>query len=409
MTSFTAAVALFACGGHLAANPQDDASTKDVSADGTVLDAAKPIAAPWPMVAHDARRTSRSSVKGPRVAHIRWRYPMTNSGSSPAVAADGTIFVTNQSSPGTLLAIHSDGTLAWSLPGVGPYASPMIGADGTIYLDGSSSYDPNQLKWPGDILVAVDPVTHQRKWAYADYAGVDYSDNALTPGQDGIVFGVRSGIYGIHPDGSLAFHLGRNRQGPDNGDTATPRLAVSGGLVIGGIGNDKNEAGTFALTADGAAAWTLDGSREGLVATDGTFFGITRGGLDAISPTGVLLWHLTLAPRSPPIEGPTGTIYMRTETEIVSIDPKSSATQTVVGALPVKQQGLYPLVIDSEGVIYYVDKTRVTAIGAKGNPIFYVDLSDGDGGTDYVDTTSLALSEGVLYVAAYQHLIAIGL
>jgi hypothetical protein len=100
---------------------------------------------------------------------------------------------------------------------------------------------------------------------------------------------------------------------------------------------------------------------------------------------------------------------MRTETEIVSIDPKSSATQTVVGALPVKQQGLYPLVIDSEGVIYYVDKTRVTAIGAKGNPIFYVDLSDGDGGTDYVDTTSLALSEGVLYVAAYQHLIAIGL
>ena len=49
---------------------------------------------PWPMFGHDVRHTGVSSVLGPSDPVVKWRF-LTGSFvySSPAIAADGTIYV----------------------------------------------------------------------------------------------------------------------------------------------------------------------------------------------------------------------------------------------------------------------------------------------------------------------------
>ena len=53
--------------------------------------------------------------------------------SSPAIGADGTIYV--GSYDGKLYALNPDGTQKWAFTtGDAVYSSPAIGADGTIYV-----------------------------------------------------------------------------------------------------------------------------------------------------------------------------------------------------------------------------------------------------------------------------------
>ena len=74
--------------------------------------------------------------------------------SSPAIGADGTIYV--GSGDDNLYAVNPDGTQKWAFP-TGNYieSSPAIGADGTIYV---GSDDDN--------LYAINPDGTQ-KWAFA--------------------------------------------------------------------------------------------------------------------------------------------------------------------------------------------------------------------------------------------------
>lgn len=378
-----------------------DARTIDSACDGGV--------ARWSMTGHDARRTSRSTVKGPRTNHVRWTYPMVNFGSSPAIAADGTVYVTTQGGPGTLLALNSNGTLLWSVPNVGSYASPTIAPDGTIYLDGYGAYDPNQFNFPADIMVAVD-AKGTRKWAYGDYSRISKSDNAPTPGLGDLMLASAQGIYGIHPDGSVAFHLGKSGGGGKaNGDNGTSRVAISAGVAYAGIGDlDSAEGGTFAIVADGSTVWKMAGVREGLIANDGTFYSTGGAGVDAISPAGAVLWHLDLDVRTPLAEGPSGTLYLRTGDGIVSIDPKAPKAKLVYALASPSMGNQSPLVIDAEGYVFFYAYPQVIVLDPLGVVAFTVDLS-ADGSVTQVDYAALALGDCVLYVPAFEHLVAIGL
>lgn len=92
---------------------------------------------------------------------LRWTY---NTGgaiySSAAIAPSGDVYVA--STDGTLYALDRDGAELWQFttdgPGVLPagsiFASPAIGADGTVYIAGL--YDPN--------LYALDPADGSVKW-----------------------------------------------------------------------------------------------------------------------------------------------------------------------------------------------------------------------------------------------------
>ena len=74
--------------------------------------------------------------------------------SSPAIAANGTIYIGSEDY--NLYAVNPDGSQQWAFPtGNLIDSSPAIGADGTIYV---GSYDGN--------LYAVNPDGTQ-KWAFA--------------------------------------------------------------------------------------------------------------------------------------------------------------------------------------------------------------------------------------------------
>lgn len=371
----------------------------------------------WPMAAHDPRRTARSDGNGPRTNHIRWRYPTVNFGSSPAVSSDGTVYFTEQGGPGALAALRPDGTRKWSLPGVGPYASPSIGADGTVYVEGDGVYDPNQFKFPADILIAVDP-NGMRKWSVPDFARINMTDAPPVPGPGGVMFVARQGVYGVLPNGTEVFHLGKSGGGPSqpNGDSASRRIAIGAGVAIASIGNlDTAEAGTFAITTDGSTTWTLPGSYEGLVGADGNFYGLGPTGVDAISPAGVALWHFDLVARTTLAEGPTGDLFLRTRDGVVRINPKTHVPQLVYPLHDDSMAWPSTLVMDASGYLYFYFQgskgPEVIVLDPSGALAFTIDLSDPDGGTfgDYIDATSLALGDCVLYVGAFTHLVAVGL
>jgi outer membrane protein assembly factor BamB len=92
----------------------------------------------------------------------RWTHPIGSPiYSSPAVSEDGNgIYVCSQA--GVLHALRTDGSELWSFEMDGPaelpsatFASPAVGADGTIYIAGL--YDPN--------LYALEPNNGSVKWS----------------------------------------------------------------------------------------------------------------------------------------------------------------------------------------------------------------------------------------------------
>jgi len=93
-------------------------------------------AAPWPMFHHDLQHTGLSPVDtSANPGTQKWAFA-TGSGvfSSPAIGADGTIYVGSYDF--NLYAINPDGTQKWAFPtgGMPVASSPAIGADGTIYV-----------------------------------------------------------------------------------------------------------------------------------------------------------------------------------------------------------------------------------------------------------------------------------
>ena len=94
------------------------------------------------MFRHDVQHTGRSPVNGPSTPTVRWRYQTGEEYSSPAIGADGTIYIGSYDH--SVYALTPAGTLKWryltddiidpsgSNGAGGP--SPAIGADGTIYV-----------------------------------------------------------------------------------------------------------------------------------------------------------------------------------------------------------------------------------------------------------------------------------
>lgn len=114
--------------------------------------------------------TRQSRFSGSEAFDMKWSFKTEGSvRSSPAIAADGTIYV--GSDDGHLYALTANGEQKWKFkingtdignPGI--YSSPSIGADGTIYVGGDDSYlyaihPDGTLKWDLKLgsLVRVSP------------------------------------------------------------------------------------------------------------------------------------------------------------------------------------------------------------------------------------------------------------
>ena len=172
----------------------------------------------------------------PETGAIRWSYATGSFiTSSPAIGADGTIYFGAGDS--RLHAVAPNGTGRWKFT-AGDWidSSPAIGADGTIYF---GSYD--------QCVYAVAPDGTER-WRVVTGSGV-FSSPAI--GADGTVY-VGSGdqrLYALSRDGAVRWTYSAN------GDIqSSPTLGADGTLIIG-----ADDGVVRALAADsGAVRWTFD-------------------------------------------------------------------------------------------------------------------------------------------------------
>lgn len=111
-----------------------------------------------------------------RMGKIQWELPIApydayqDFWASPAIAADGTVYVNSQD--GNLYSISSEGSINWALAVGGSFSSPAISADGTIYLGSNNQFyaiNPDgSIKWTvlANGLIYSSPAIGANGWVY---------------------------------------------------------------------------------------------------------------------------------------------------------------------------------------------------------------------------------------------------
>ena len=288
----------------------------------------------WWMFHHDPQHTGRSPFIGPSSPVQKWGIPTEGMiDSSPAIGADGTIYV--GSFDGHLYAFNPDGTQQWAFPTGGViWSSPAIGADGTIYV-GSNDYH----------LYAINPDGTQ-KWTFK-------TGNAITAspaiGINGTIYiGSWDGnFHAINPDGTPLWVF------PTGAVCSTsPALGKDGTIYLWSNEN------LFAITTDGKQEWVISGYNyyhnwaSPAIGGDGSIYiGSLDGNLYAINSDGKQEWAFPTGKSidSTPAIGLDGTIYVgSTDDNLYAINP----TGTRQWLFPTNNSIASSPAIGADGTIY---------------------------------------------------------
>jgi len=339
--------------------------------------------------------------------------------SSPAVAADGTIYfgtgIFMHTDAGSLYALNPEGTEKWKreldlYPTAGLHqgdngCSPTVGADGTIYIQGATS-----------ALYAYDS-QGTRLWKYEAYDNYpNWSDvGQRTPaiGLDGTLYVSADALYALYPDGTRKW-----RFVADWGCRASPAIGPDGTIYVMG-GQDM----LFAVYPDGTQRWmfTLEYDWEMSFASpavdlDGTIYIAAEdndeGFLYAVNPNGTQKWCYTVPGnyrvlRSSPAIAPDGTIYVGT---------KSGGPGTPAQMLAFYPDGTLKWAFDVPQVTQTADDIYCSpTVGADGmiyfgaeNGSLYAVYPDGtlkwsvplQGGNNW--SSPALLNDGTLYIGSHQ-------
>ena len=287
---------------------------------------------------------------------LRWEWKDTAETidrSTPAVAADGTVYVTSDGSPGDLIAIAPGGaSTLWKLTGLNLVGSPTLSSDGTIYLqDGFSRMyavrpTAGTVAWKfsgasGTFAVRGTPalspdgttvyfgggggglyalnLAGQLQWQSA-ITGPNggYIENAPTVGPDGTIYVAAGGSSGntpsdidaFTPAGALKWHV------TASGTFETTPAVTAGGLIVA-----ADDAGRILAVhaADGSPAWSFDApgtygtngfvDSSPAVGADGTVYA-QNGSIFAIKD-GQIVWSAGGASEaSPALDPSNGTLYV---------------------------------------------------------------------------------------------------
>jgi outer membrane protein assembly factor BamB len=153
---------------------------------------------PWPMFRHDLKHTGRTPYTGPPTATVAWTFPATDGiVSSPAIAADGTIyFGAGWSVLGAtdhhLYALHPDGSLKWSYEGgEGFFSSPALGTDNTVYIASIDRY-----------LYALEDIGSSARRKWKTFLSGPFVLSSPAVGADGSIYvgSASFQFYSLHPD-----------------------------------------------------------------------------------------------------------------------------------------------------------------------------------------------------------------
>ncbi len=341
--------------------------------------------APWPSLGRDYRNTRRTILGAPTNGSLRWSY---NAGgrtfASPAVAADGTIYVPTAIG---VDAVNPNGTRRWRwAAGFSvPYSTPAIGADGAIYVIGN----PNDA-----MLIALNP-NGTLRWSL--YLGGTEVRSSPTIGPDGRIY-VTNGqtpggyLYCVNPNGTVAWRLYLDWEA-----NSTPCFGEDGTIYVGSanylnavrpngtilwrfpvfypvrgtiaLANDRLFFGSFdfafrAVSLSGQQLWMVvtDNTIEGgpAVTDDGVYFGSWDSRLRAYSHQGVLRWRASFGTRTgSPAVGADGTIYVVGSGgwRVYAINPANGLTRWVylLGSSSIASSPA----IGADGTVYVLETNGV--------------------------------------------------
>lgn len=272
----------------------------------TAISDAQVADSPWPMFRHDPQHTGRSQFNGPDFPTERWLVSTGADSSSPAIAADGTIYV--GSTDTKLYAISRNGTLKWTFAAQAEIrTSPAVGADGTVYFGSDDGR-----------LYAINP-DGTEKWSF-DIGTPIRSSPAV--GRSEIVY-VSSGkaFHAFNPDGFLRW------TSPVSDVDSSPALARDG-TIYAGSGRMLN-----ALNPDGSRRWSLlvgdDSLSSPAIGTDGTVYVASLDNkLYAIKPDGSgkrAFFETASSIESSPAIGADGTVYIgSSDKKLYALNPDGS-------------------------------------------------------------------------------------
>ena len=232
---------------------------------------------------------------------LKWKYKTDNwIWSTPAIAADGTIYIGTYSN--SLYAINSNGDLIWKTNCNGPISSsPAISKDGYIYF-GTAGFPEHN----GSKIICLNP-DGTIGWDYqTDY--MILSDPAI--GEDGAIY-IGSGdsfFYALNPNGTLRWRF-------KTGDIVKshPTIGDDGTIYF-----DSFDDYLYALNPDGTLQWKYKGVGSGAAALAIDENGIIYIGgkqLSAFYPNGTIKWKYTFGDdkhtgHSSPAISADGTIYI---------------------------------------------------------------------------------------------------
>jgi hypothetical protein len=174
--------------------------------------------APWPMEGYCPTRQGRSPALAFDKPKVRWVAQLPSQiGSEPIVDANGTVYVVTQAIAATSrLHAVKNGTPSW-FRDVNSIASPAIGADGTVYVADTTT------------LFALDDNGNE-KWAHP-VGGVVRGSPAI--GADGTVYvAASSGVRAVTPSGSEAWTATQVGQA-----STAVAIGLDGSLYVGNQAN----------------------------------------------------------------------------------------------------------------------------------------------------------------------------
>jgi outer membrane protein assembly factor BamB len=278
--------------------------------------------------------------------------------SHPAIAPDGTIYVTAMGTTGTwtsrLVALRPDGTEKWHVDSsCGWMGHPQVAADGTIYVT-----------LCGKTLTAFSP-SGAKKWEF----DAGHALGGVAVDDDGNVYGFHyeSGAYlrtvfSLTPAGvgRWVVYLISSNSAYYNGAAL---VVGTGGRVYMSASSSGSPDKLFALnSATGAKVWeaTVKGTVNAgamAVGSDGTIYvPLTASAsapphLVAVSAAGSILWDRTVSngPSAPTL-GADGTVYSVLISQgLTAFDPATGAQLWTSGDAP----GLRGNAVAGSDVIYY--------------------------------------------------------
>ena len=332
----------------------------------------------WWLFHHDTRHTGCSSFTGPSTPAQQWVFGTSlYIYSSPALAADGTIYV--GSGNGFLYAINPDGTEKWAYLTESSImnSSPAVAPDGTVYVG----------TWMNS-LFAINP-DGTFKWAFPTEDAV-YSSPTIAA--DGTVYFTAGniGLYAVNPDGTLkwAFYVGGNH----GSSYSSPAFAADGTIYIGSEDNNL-----YAINPDGTERWAFTTgdmiNSSPAVGTDGTIYvGSDDNRLYAINPDGTQKWAFLAQScfTTSPAIGKDGTIYAgASDRNLYAINSDGSqkwafATHDMIFSSPAIGADGTTYVGSNDGSLYAVNQDGTEQWAFQTGNYIHSSPAIGGGGTIYV-------------------------